>query len=208
MSLKPPSRVWHGTDADFDSFDTRTSLGAHFGTRQAAADRLRDTGRHRIDWTVYESDEGWMAMEETYRAKNGRAHGPFPSNEAAHTFCRENPHRAPIEFEIDVYRPLEMPDLGTWTFEAVHAWLAKNHDGFPADAVWDAWNRSTEGGWTALKAALKAERFDSIVYCNETEDAGSHSWIVFDADRIHRVADWRDAEQAREVLAARPSSRA
>lgn len=208
MNPKPPSRVWHGTDADFDTFDISTSLGAHFGSRQAAADRLRDTGRHRIDWTVYESDEGWMAMEQTYRAKNGKSHGPFDTNDAAHAFCAENPYRSPVEFEIDVYRPLEMPDLGTWTFEGVHAWLARNHDGFPADEVWDAWNRSTESGWTALKNALKAARFDCIVYRNETEDAGSLSWIVFDPERIHRVADWRDAEQQPATSAQRPSTRA
>lgn len=157
------------------------------GVRQRrAADRLRDTGRVRIDYSVYEDDDGWKAQEQTYGSRHGAVHGPFASEEEAEAHREAHPNREPIEFEIDVYRPLEMPDEGTWTFEGVFAWLSRNQEEFAVchkEHVWSAWNRSTEGGWTRLKQALKDMGYNSVTYVNETEDAGSRSWIVFDPER-------------------------
>lgn len=37
--------LWHGTDEQFEVFDTDTSFGAHFGTERAARERLKRTNR-------------------------------------------------------------------------------------------------------------------------------------------------------------------
>lgn len=206
--LTPPHTVYHGTDSDFERFDLDTCLGAHFGTRKAAVDRLRSTGRLEISYQCYPSDEGWMAREQTWSNRPAFEHGPFNDQAAAECFLLTAPsHREPIAFEIDVYRPLELEDLGTWTFETMFTHLGRKHgDTFAhvMDEIWAAWNQASSKGWAALKAAITSAGYDCIAYRNETEDPGNISWIVMDADKIH--AKWRP--EHKEQPAERPRMRA
>lgn len=197
QSLLPRRSVWHGTAANFEAFDLARCLGAHFGTYKAAQDRLRDTGQGRIEWVCEQAPDGWYACEA---AANGLRRGPFGCEAAAEIFIQDNPRRLPIEFEIDIARPVQMPDLGVWTFETVCGQLRRD-ERFPGfclhePAIWEAWNRSAEEGWAAVKTVLRHAGFDSIAYCNETEDSGSLSWIVLDAADIHRVR-WRVPQHQR-----------
>jgi len=195
-NLKPPRTVFHGTDADFEQFDLETCLGAHFGTRQAAVDRLRSTDRLKISYQSYPSDGSWMVREQNWSNRPAFEHGPFEDEDAAECFMLTEPqYREPIAFEIDVYRPLELGDMGTWTFEEMLTHLGRQHrDAFEhlLDDIWSAWNQSSAKGWKALKNAISEAGYDCIAYRNETEDPGSLSWIVMDPDKIHRK--WRPAD--------------
>lgn len=191
--LKPQPVVYHGTDAFFDHFDQSNCLGAHFGTRQAAVDRLRSTGRDQIELIPYEDCQGrWWAIENTTNNTTNLPpeHGPFEDEDAAATFCEcADKTREPLGFEIDVSRPLIVEDLGTWEFQGVARFLRLNHPDIDDSAWQSAWNQSNEAGWTALKDSLRAAGYDCIAYKNETEDPGSWSWIVWDNTKIHR--DWK-----------------
>jgi len=206
---KPPRTVYHGTDSDFDTFDIATCLGAHFGTRLAAVDRLRSTGRLRVEFEVYADDDAWWVREQNWSNRPAFEHGPFDTEDDARCFVLTAPReRQPIAFEIDVYRPLEMPDLGVWTFEAVVSHMRRFlRDEVPdVELAWDAWNRSTQAGWDRLKQAIVDAGFDCIAYVNETEDAGSISWIVMDPEKIHKAwtpnQDRPASERMRERMRA------
>lgn len=186
--LLPKRTVYHGTDVAFDAFDVSTCLGAHFGTAKAATDRLKSTGRLDIEYLVYSNDGQWFAREENWRNKPAFEHGPFEDEATAECFMTMAPkQRQPLAFEIDVYRPLELDDLGTWDFEIVFNELSRKHRdifGSRLDGVWDAWQKSSQLGWEFLKRAIEAAGFDSIAYVNQAEDPGSLSWIVLRPDKI------------------------
>lgn len=202
----PPRTVYHGTDRTFDGFDTSRCLGVHFGTFKAAKDRLRSTGRLYIEMNAHQDDQGrWWALEEGNPQANRIEHGPFDDEDAALNVVDMNStqERRPLEFEIDVYKPLQTPDLGTWNFEAVFNHLCRGTeilDAHRPDLVWNEWMRSSIAGWTALKEALAQAGFDSIAYQNETEDPGSISWIVLDASAIHLKWTAAQREMAAELL--------
>lgn len=188
VDLRPPPVVYHGTDCDFDQFDLDGSFGAHFGTQAAARQRLRHTGKLRVRYQPYQAGAGrWMVREQNCSGRAHFEHGPFVSRRAAEAFVLTAPvERAPLAFEIDVYRPLLLPDLGTWEFQTVFHAMAGQIN---ADLVWDAWNRSSQEGWDALKRQIEELGCDCVAYRNETEDRGSMSWIVLRPERIHHV--WR-----------------
>lgn len=187
----PPSIVYHGTDAAFGRFDVNASLGAHFGTKKAAADRLKSTGRSQIEYVTYPFNGQWWVREQSWGCKPTLEHGPFDDEEAAESYRLCAPRiREPLAFEIEVHRPLELPDLGTWEFEGVFTHLMRERaDEFAhyADDIWNAWNTSSERGWASLKGVIVGAGYDCIAYKNETEDPGSTSWIVMDPDKIHRA---------------------
>lgn len=189
--MRPPRSVFHGTDACFAEFDQTHSMGAHFGSAKAAQDRLRSTSRAQVTFEPYEDDDGqWWAIEEGTHNRPRFEHGPFEDENTAQTFCDlADTERKPLEFEIDVFKPLMVEDLGTWTFENVTRYLHQHHPEIDASTWYGAWNRSTQAGWDAVKTSLKEAGYDCIAYTNLTEDPGSISWIVWDNTKIHR--DWR-----------------
>lgn len=190
-TLLPPRTVYHGTDAHFEQFDVERCLGAHFGTFEAASQRLRDTGRQRVWYTPYEDDEGsWIVREETRSSSSAFEHGPFDGLGAAEAFIASMPtKREPLAFEIDIYKPLLLDDLGTWEFQGVLRAVAQALPHVELDHIGRAWNDSSQAGWQALKQELEAQGFDSVAYVNQTEDVGNMSWIVLRAERIHHR--WR-----------------
>jgi hypothetical protein len=194
--LLPPRTVYHGTDAHFEQFDVSCSLGAHFGSCAAACQRMRDTGKHRIWYYPVEAEDGngWMVREETRSSRPAFEHGPFDTMPEVESFIARAPQqREPLAFEIDIYRPLLLPDLGTWEFRGATRALAGVLPQIDFDQVTAAWNAGTEAGWEALKAQLELCGHDSIAYVNEAEDPGSLSWIVLRAERIHHR--WRPPVQ-------------
>lgn len=185
---RPPRTVFHGTDDVFIHFDTTASLGAHFGTRAAATDRMRDIGIHRLTLHPYQDEDGtWWAIEHSTGNHETPRHGPFESENLAQEHCDSHTHRVPLAIELDCYRPLVMPDLGVWTFQVVtrHLQMEEAEKFSDAEKWHTAWNRSNEAGWAAVHQSLTAAGYDCIAYANATEDPGSVSWIVWDASRIH-----------------------
>ncbi len=215
MGMEPPSRnsrppdtVYHGTETCFDRFDLDCCLGAHFGTAKAAVDRLRGLGKLRVEYLPYRLPDGqWMVREQNWSNRPPFEHGPFEDEGAADCFvlCAP-PHRVPLQYEIDVIRPLPLPDLGTWTFEIVIKHLCESDVLVDTENIWRAWNSSSEQGWASLKEALSRKGYDSVCYSNETEDPGSVSWIVFDPDRIH--PKWKSEQADNESRYERERMRA
>ncbi len=205
---RPADTVYHGTDCHFDRFALDCCLGAHFGTARAATDRLRSTGRLRIEYETYPRRDGrWMVREQNWSNRQSFEHGPFEDEDSAECFILTAPvHRKPLEFEIDVCRPLPLPDLGTWDFHILMHHLDREQLLCDSNAIWRHWNCSSEAGWQALKTDLARQGYDCVCYHNETEDPGSISWIVFDAERIH--PKWRPAQPDNEPYFERARMRA
>lgn len=202
MSLRPPRTVYHGTDSSFEVFDTTRSLGAHFGTRKAGQDRLKSTGRSQIEYIPYQDHAGrWWALEEMLSNRPRFEHGPFGDEDSTLAFIETAPQeRQPLAFEIDVYRPLLLPDLGTWEFQSVVRQLQKQSPDTFGPCVDDwylCWNRSSEAGWASVHQSLNEAGYDCICYLNETENPGEPSWIVWDSSRIH--PSWPPPPLARRV---------
>lgn len=202
MSYRPPRTVYHGTDASFETFDTSRSFGAHFGTRKAGLDRLKSTGRSRIEYIPYKDHAGrWWALEEMLSNRPRFEHGPFTDESSTLDFIDNAPRqRQPLAFEIDAYRPLVLPDLGTWEFQSVVRQLQKQSPDTFGPCVDDwylCWNRSSEAGWASVHQSLNEAGYDCICYLNETEDPGEPSWIVWDSSRIH--PSWSPPPLARRV---------
>jgi len=193
MSDRPPGIVHHGTDSLFEHFDISNSFGAHFGTREAAERRLRDLGHHRIRFEMVESEDDpdlSVILEFEWENLPPKIHGPFDKEEALIYMSKVRGElRPPLEFELDVFHPLELPDLGTWEFSGVLMTIEEVLPGIDVEYVRDRWNQSSEKGWSALKGMIKAHGYDCVSYVNETEDPGSISWIVMDPERIHH--GWR-----------------
>jgi hypothetical protein len=96
-----------------------------------------------------------------------------------------------IAVDLDIKNPLRLPDIGVWNhFNNLHRHLSVNGHFTPAeaDAVWDAWQRTDDAGWEALKATLEAKGYDGIVYTNEVEGTGD-SYIAFRSQQIRRAPD-------------------
>jgi hypothetical protein len=191
----PPPVVFHGTEIlfdafdAFDAFDVEVCLGAHFGTEVSAVERLRTTGRLEIDFEVVEDDRGWLVLEALWVNVEPVEHGPFATEDDARSFIDFAPgNRTPRACSVEVCAPLELPDLGTWTFNALMAEMPKHPEvGIDLSACWSEWEQSDARGWAALRNAINRAGYDSIVYRNEVEDRGSLSWIVFDPARIRFV---------------------
>lgn len=151
--------LWHGTNEDFEVFDTTRTLGVHFGTSTAAAERLSATGR----------------VEHS----NGTAAVPKP-------------------FAVAIDYALVMPDLGIWSFQSVLRQLREMDvlSAGQADTAYSAMNQSDEAGWKVLKEFLNQEGYDGMKYVNLVEDAGSESWIAFEADQVSPIEP--DLERHRE----------
>lgn len=185
----PTDCVFHGTDKSFNEFEMSDCLGAHFGTRQAAQDRLSTTGRLKIQMQATENDDGgWIVEEFRFTNEDPIEHGPFEDESCAKTFMHlADPRREPLGFELDIGAPLILPDLGMWAFNTVFAHLSRIglfRDDAECDAVWDEWLTGDARGWAALRNALQARGYDSIAYINDVEDKHSMSWIALDPRQI------------------------
>ncbi len=185
----PTCTVFHGTDRKFAEFDLSDCLGAHFGTEDAAIARLQTTGRLKTPMSAVECDNGqWIVEECQFIDDDPIEHGPFPDESAAETFILTiDAKRKPFEFTLGVQAPLELDDLGRWTFSGVLQHLASIDlldDTAERDRIWSEWNHSNARGWTAMREAIQRRGYDSIVYTNDVEDKGSTSWIALDPKQI------------------------
>lgn len=198
----PAGVVFHGSDRRFNGLDASDCLGMHFGTMEAAVDRLRTTGRLLADLTPVESADGsWMVEEDAHSDEPPVMHGPFEDEDSAQTFTMVyDASRTPEAFAVTLKAPLMLEDLGQWTFNSVFQHLAQIDildDEAQRDAIWNAWQTSDKAGWQALRAAIEQRGFDSIAYRNDIEDKGSFSWIAFHGHQVACAPESNSQPQAR-----------
>lgn len=179
--------VYHGTRAfkfeAFDNFGTQSNdIGFHFGTKQAAKDRIEATtsaltandGRIykvflkgkslRLDeqGTIMSTSVGWPIDHILRQIFEGDTRS---DNKGAD-------HVIPPEFESDADAYFD----GELTTEMVYDGQLMEVD--PYDVLTVA--EQTE--W--MDAYLKSKGYDSIVYENKVEDSGNDSYIVFNPNNI------------------------
>lgn len=208
----PGGELFHGTDYFFESFALCAALGAHFGTRQAAVDRLSATGRSVMDWEVVEDDEDqWLVQVEVWANRSPVVHGPFETEMSAHEYARTlDLRRKPLAFDLDVSAPLVLQDLGTWEFAAVVRALSEafpDEAGQRIESWYLAWNRSDAAGWEILRAFIFERGFDCVCYQNLVEDPGQWSWIALDPASIRPVGEGHPMLLVAEPGEARPRCR-
>lgn len=185
----PQCTVFHGTDRKFSDFDMSDCLGAHFGTEDAAIARLQTTGRLKTPMTAVECDNGqWIVEECPFIDDDPIEHGPFPDEGSAETFIlTAEAKRKPFTFTLDIHAPLQIEDLGGWTFSGLLQHLASIdllNEAAERDHIWSEWNSSNARGWTAMREAIFRRGYDSIAYTNDVEDKGSTSWIALRPEQI------------------------
>lgn len=173
-AIKHP--VFHGTGSEFDTFDT-SGIGAHFGTKTSALDRMQRLGYLDITPTIEKDRDGSWYVSLDHG--DGRS---FETEKEANEFAASLPaERAPIKAYLNIRKPLRLPDLGMWHFDMISRELeAKKLLTKPEyEAAWKSNDREK-----ALANVLKKKGYDGIVYRNEVEDAGSDSYIAFDPNQI------------------------
>lgn len=91
-----------------------------------------------------------------------------------------------ISAYLSIQSPLRLHDIGVWNnFNNLHRELSVKGHITPAqaDIVWEAWQRTDEAGWKAIKDVLADNGYDGIVYDNDVEGVGE-SFIAFHATQI------------------------
>ena len=149
-----PMVVYHGTTVHFDEFDTSQSFGAHFGSAEAARDRL----------------EGIYALGPHFAP--GRVADPAPQTMAVYIKL-ENPYRLPDMGNWDglgILDELEAdPSLDWSKWPGGKRGLADDMESFELE----------EDNYGKLQEFLKRNGYDGVVYKNIAEGTGD-SYVVFD----------------------------
>ena len=198
-----PTNRYHGTRAfkfdAFDNFSTKSNdVGFHFGTKQAAEDRIEATrpaptlkrgeikfessselrGNKGKIYTVYLKTQNPLRLDEqgTFMSTSvGWDIGHILRQIFEGDTRSDNKgadHVIPQEFESDADAYFE----GMLTTEMVYDGQLMEVDPFELFTVFE------ETKW--MDAYLKSKGFDSIVYNNKVEDSGNDSYIVFNPNNI------------------------
>lgn len=140
---------------------------------------------------VKEGITGYHASPNKFKEFDTSKEGAHFGTQEQAANVRKSNLRKPIPYSLDIKNPLRLRDIGVWNnFNNLHGALSIGDHITPeqADAVWAAWLRSDVEGWEALKGALEANGYDSIVYQNEQEGPGD-SYIALRAGQIHRLKE-------------------
>ena len=86
-------------------------------------------------------------------------------------------------YQLNISHPLRMPDLGAWDDQFTVAGNLRDMDIIKPDPV------SQLRGWPFIRDQLEKAGYDSIVYPNKLESAGSLSYIVWDNSLVKRLPD-------------------
>lgn len=181
--------LFHGTMGGFEEFDPDMSgLGTHFGTQEAAETRLRspEYGLSEEDLDA-ECDQCWGEGKdeegESCYFCQGTGKAQFDDE-----FLDEIPEDAEIRhYELAVQNPLRLSDIKFWNkVDSVAAELRhrKIIDGIAYNKIV---KMEKPEAWRALRQAIEAKGYDSVVYKNAVEDAGKDSYIVWDNSRLRRL---------------------
>ncbi len=184
-----PTNRYHGTGAanKFESFEsrslsssTRTDVGFHFGTKQAAKDRIkakRPTPQQLKLAPSMEKKFGDGRMYTVYL----KTQNPLRLSEEEGSGGWGIAHILRQIFEGDGILPEFESDAdayfdGNLSTEMVYDGQLREMEAFEVDNV------TEETKW--MDAYLKSKGFDSIVYKNKVEDSGNDSHIVFNPNNI------------------------
>ena len=184
-----PTNRYHGTGAanKFESFEsrsisssTRTDVGFHFGTKQAAKDRIKAKrptpqqlklapsmekkfGDGRM-YTVY------LKTQNPLRLSEEEGSGGWGLDHILRQIFEGDGILPEFESDADAYFD------GNLSTEMVYDGQLSEMEAFEVDNV------TEETKW--MDAYLKSKGFDSIVYKNKVEDSGNDSYIIFNPNNI------------------------
>lgn len=149
-----PKVVYHGTNAEFDKFDTKLSrdLGAHFGTKEQA-----ETFGKNVK-PVYLSIKNPLRVDDNFSTLNGL--GRFMND---------------IYYEVDM-SSAESDLLNGYAKKVANLW----DDDRDAD---NTKIPEAKKFWKLAEKILKRSGFDGLVYKNKVEGEGD-SYIAFSANQI------------------------
>lgn len=155
-----PLTLYHGTRADFESFESKTGM-MHFGTKEAAEDLLSnrrdDKGKHirpvylRLENPLTVKDVGFETADDFLSSIKGSDKKPFTSSEITN-------FRKQID---DIY--------------------TKHSDRE------DDWENANASVIRQMVSLLQKKGYDGVQYENSVEGGGSISYAVFDPKQIKSV---------------------
>lgn len=176
MAQKYGIKEWGDVPSIFDRW-VSMGMADQFGVTPEMAAQARDLyQRTKPTYTPGKEELGFDAFRMPADGKELGVH--FGTKQQAEMFG------TPFQFDVDITRPLRLPDLGTWKPEAVIEAASKAGVRFtPADrkAVLSASDQND-----ALRKLLNAKGYDGIVYKNEAEGAGD-SFIAFSNKQIRKI---------------------
>ena len=198
-----PKTFYHGGsfNAEGDRVFNTEGIGSHFGTENAANDRIfgKPVDDEINAVTAFKEKEGWVYssdlidlyndFDDEYDTteyfdteKEAIEAGQKKAKDIAVDMDYENPEVDITDVYLSIKNPLRLPDLGTWDFNNVVR-EAKKRGALTSDNVADASElyarKSNDDGWKLLKESLVQNGYDGIVYANKIEDKGKDSWIAF-----------------------------
>ena len=177
-----PLVVYHSTDAraDFNAFKTfdDKEIGFHFGTVEAAEDRLDA----KVD--MYANTGNYPDYKPGPGEEDLSNYGKVMRD----TGTPYTPNSRIMPVYLSIQNPLNLPDLGTWEPEDI------------VNQLWrkDEWLTKPEYDWilskpgkreknVALKVIFKKHNIDGIKYKNSVEHVGSISWIAFEPQQVKSI---------------------
>lgn len=179
-----PMVVYHATDveSDFDIFRPMS----HFGTEEAAGDRLNaklpltSSGTmigERLGIPYNQVTKWWAGLEQEER---DRLHEEqFEINREAWKDARIYP------VFLSIKNPLRIIDNGYDHTTEEYA-VAARDAGAISEQYLDSFI-ARKAPLANLVSVLKAKGYDGFVYTNNAEDTGSDSWVAFDESQIKSV---------------------
>jgi len=224
-----PEVMYHGGSfsAEYDKIlATKGTLGVHFGTRNAALDRIggkpvddlikevrveeTDDGRFTFDIPSLnlEPDETQVYDTKEEALEEGRT---FAHQEAQDMNFDDMDAEGMTDVYLSIQNPLRLTDLGSWDFGDVVKEVANVLETDEITQLSEIGRADEAKGWDNLKELLKGKGYDGIVYRNNVEDKGKDSWIAFDSEQVKSASintgeyDPGNADIASSVQAPKPS---
>lgn len=200
--------LWHGTLGGFEAFEhDRSGLGTHFGTWDAADQRLRrpeneweddDASRYDDLCTTCNPDDPDPECNECH------GEGYVRLEPTEFEYADEVPAGAEFrKYDVNVQNPLRMVDVGRWNDVRAVAAALRAAGRFGMDDEERVLQLRQVDAWAYIRRALEAQGFDSIVYRNTVEDIGVDSYIVWDNSKLTRLARTAAGPELTERLVRR-----
>jgi 2'-5' RNA ligase len=220
-----PRVMYHsGTfDATVDDVFDTSGIGAHFGTKGAAQDRVGGRVVDELIKSVAVAEEHvgptdddfkfWFTMEgyedETLydTEKEAQEAGEqFAMTQAEHAEAfDEEAVMTPVYLSIQ--KPLRLADQGHWTVEKTLLAVQRGQGAMrpftdpERQRILDAGDIDSEEQWEALKRTIEQKGYDGIVYTNRFEDKGKDSYIAFRPEQIKSTSAARFDPTAPGIMA-------
>lgn len=177
-----PMVVYHGTDKDFSEF----KVLSHFGTEQAANERLEDTGRGEKKMAVFLRIEKPLEIADIGVHSTPLLASEVDSRAGVSTF--DEVFELWEESVSDDDREYLNGQLESWGYDSLQDAVLSDSSMYFLFRGGDPRDGSPIGDHSAgsdvIADTLLNDGFDGISYRNDIEDAGSTSWMVLSPDSV------------------------